>query len=399
MDMPQDESFPPLFFRRRFSLSPLSIFHDLQGSGAALAFHLSLAAFALALILAAPAGAADHPGKAIYQSACAACHGLDGRGAPKSSVGFDRPLPDFTNCAFYNKEPDVDWFAVIHEGGPARGWSTIMPAFGDALTSEQIDQVIEYVRGFCKNKSWPRGDLNIPRALFTEKAFPEGEVVTTTSINARNGGSVGTVTIYEKRFGPLDQLEIKTPVGFNKRDTGTWVGGIGDVGIGWKRVLLHSLNKGSILSASGEMVLPAGDRSKGLGKGTKVFEPFATYGQLLPAASHLQFQIGGEFPTDTSKAPRAMFWRTAVGKTINQNRGFGRAWTPMVEFLADREFETGAKVNWDVVPQFQVTLSKRQHIMANFGVKIPANNTAGRPIQLVFYLLWDYLDGGLRTGW
>jgi hypothetical protein len=94
-----------------------------------------------------------------------------------------------------------------------------------------------------------------------------------------------------------------------------------------------------------------------------------------------------------------MFWRTAVGKTISQDRGFGRAWTPMVEFLADREFETGAKVNWDVVPQFQVTLSKRQHIMANFGVKIPANNTAGRPIQLVFYLLWDYLDGGLREGW
>lgn len=360
---------------------------------------LILALSLLLSLIALRVSAANTPGKAIYESACAACHGLDGRGMPKSTVGLEIPLPDLTNCASFNKEPDADWFAVIHQGGPARAWSPIMPAFGDALTAEQINQVIEYVRTFCQNKRWPRGDLNIPRALMTEKAFPEGEVVTTTSVNARNGAAVGTVTIYEKRFGPLDQLEIKTPVSFNKRDTGTWTGGIGDVGIGWKRVLIHSLAKGSIFSAGGEMVLPAGDTRKGLGKGTKLFEPFATYGQLLPYDSHVQFQVGAEFPTDTSKAARAMFWRTAVGKTISQDRGFGRAWTPMVEFVADREFETGAKTNWDVIPQFQVTLSRRQHIMANFGVKIPANNTAGRPIQIMFYLLWDYLDGGLREGW
>jgi hypothetical protein len=71
----------------------------------------------------------------------------------------------------------------------------------------------------------------------------------------------------------------------------------------------------------------------------------------------------------------------------------------MVEVIADREFASGEKVNWDIVPQVQVTLSRRQHIRANIGVRFPVNNTAGRSTQLIFYLLWDWFDGGLRDGW
>ena len=71
----------------------------------------------------------------------------------------------------------------------------------------------------------------------------------------------------------------------------------------------------------------------------------------------------------------------------------------MVEFLADRDLETAARTNWDLVPQMQVSLSKRQHVMANFGVRTPANNRTGRSTQLIFYVLWDWFDGGLREGW
>jgi hypothetical protein len=71
----------------------------------------------------------------------------------------------------------------------------------------------------------------------------------------------------------------------------------------------------------------------------------------------------------------------------------------MVELLADHELATGAKTNWDLLPQFQVTLSRRQHVRANVGLRFPANNTAGRSTQLLFYLLWDWFDGGLREGW
>ena len=84
---------------------------------------------------------------------------------------------------------------------------------------------------------------------------------------------------------------------------------------------------------------------------------------------------------------------------IAQENGLGRLWSPMVELLADRELATGEKVNWDVLPQLQVTLSRRQHIRANIGVRFPVNNTGSRSTQLVFYLLWDWFDGGLRDGW
>jgi mono/diheme cytochrome c family protein len=338
-------------------------------------------------------------GRDVYRAACASCHGADGRGASPSSTGFEIRLKDFTACAFSTKEPDADWHSIIHEGGPARGWSKIMPAFGEALTQEQIDQVVEYLRAFCTSSAWPRGDLNLPRALVTEKAFPENETVLTTSVNARSPSAVSEQIVYEKRFGAADQLEITAPVLFQAKDTGTWMAGIGDLTLGWKRMLAHSLRKGSIFSVAGEVILPAGDKAKDLGKGVTVFESFASYGQLLPAGSHIQVQGGVELPTHTDKAPRAAYWRAAVGKSLAQNRGFGRAWTPMVELLADREFEPGAKTNWDVLPQLQVTLSRRQHIMANFGVRVPASNTAGRPVQVMFYLLWDWFDGGLREGW
>jgi hypothetical protein len=94
-----------------------------------------------------------------------------------------------------------------------------------------------------------------------------------------------------------------------------------------------------------------------------------------------------------------VFWNTAVGQTITANKGLGRMWSPMMEFLAARDLTTAAKTNWDVVPQMQVTISRRQHIRGNIGVRTPVNNTAGRQKQLIFYLLWDRADGSLLEGW
>jgi len=71
----------------------------------------------------------------------------------------------------------------------------------------------------------------------------------------------------------------------------------------------------------------------------------------------------------------------------------------MFEFLAARDLVDHAKTDWDVLPQMQVTISKRQHIRVDLGVRIPVNNTPGRPIQAVFYVLWDWQDGRLNEGW
>jgi hypothetical protein len=71
----------------------------------------------------------------------------------------------------------------------------------------------------------------------------------------------------------------------------------------------------------------------------------------------------------------------------------------MVELLGSQELVSGADLHWDAVPQMQVTLNTRQHIMLNAGVRMPLNHTADRDTQVIVYLLWDWFDGGLREGW
>src|SRR4030088_269071 len=142
-------------------------------------------------------------GEQTFKSACAACHGADGRGMAKEIAGFERPrtFPDFTACDQTTPEPSTAWKDVILHGGASRGFSDIMPSFGEALTSEQIDDVIAYLRSLCRNPHWPRGELNLPRALVTEKAYPEDEVVVSTAVNARGAPGVMNHIIYEQRFG------------------------------------------------------------------------------------------------------------------------------------------------------------------------------------------------------
>jgi hypothetical protein len=52
-----------------------------------------------------------------------------------------------------------------------------------------------------------------------------------------------------------------------------------------------------------------------------------------------------------------------------------------------------------VAPQFQVTLNKRQNIMANVAVRIPVTDSGTRDTQALVYFLWDWFDGGLLEGW
>ncbi len=344
-------------------------------------------------------GTVDTTGKSgaqIYAETCATCHGMDGKGKAATELGFDVPTPDFSDCQFAPREPSADWVTVAHEGGPARGFSRHMPAFGGALSEDDLYSVIAHVKTFCSATEWPRGELNLPKALHTEKAFPEDEWVMTTGFG-KGPFNVSSQFVYEKRFGPLTQIEVKLP--FEASKDGDWTGGAGDLALGVKRVLSHSLARGYIVSLAGEVILPTGDSGAGLSKNTTVFESFVSVGKILPADSFFQFQGGIELPVDTEQAGRETFWRFNLGRTFTQQGPFGRAWSPMVELLAARELESGATTHWDIVPQFQVTLNTRQHVRFNLGWRVPLNDRAGRHSRVVMYVLWDWFDGGLRDGW
>ena len=341
-----------------------------------------VAAIIALLILDARLGAqavnrAGMNGQQLYEAACAACHGIDGRGQPLPVRGFDIEPPDFTDCSLTTPEADLDWYSVIHQGGPARAFDRMMPAFGDELSDDEIGRVIAHVRGFCKERGWPHGDLNMPRALATEKAYPENEAVVTMTSSRGDTRKLRNEFLYEHRVGRRGQYEI-------------FVEDVDEIGGAYKHVLFDSWRRGSIFSGGGELRL----NSSGA-----VFEAFGALSQAMPYITDgfLHAQAGVEIPTEKS-APNELFWRAAVGKSFMVH-GWGRAWSPMVELLGAREMQSGTAIEWDALPQMQVSLSTRQHVLLNAGIRLPLTDRSTRRTSVMVYLLWDWFDGGFLSGW
>jgi mono/diheme cytochrome c family protein len=338
-------------------------------------------------------------GAELYAASCANCHGPDGRGLDRSLVAFEEPLPDFTDCDFASREPVGDWIAIAHEGGPVRGFSEMMPAFGGALDVSQLARAVDHVKSFCKDRAWPRGELNLPRAILTEKAFPEDEWVIEADAALEGYGSVGGTFVWEQRFGPRSQLEVAIPYGWAQvpGTGGDWVSGLRDLILGVKHALYHDGETGRILAFGGEVALPTGDEAKGFGAPGSKAEGFVSFGQILPSEAFVQAQAGAETPFYDGGENEA-FARILLGRTFTSG-DWGRSWTPMVELQGKKELEGGVPIALDVVPQMQVSLNTRQHVRAAVGVLIPATETTDRSVRLLAYLLLDWFDGGFFEGW
>jgi cytochrome c553 len=337
---------------------------------------------------------APRTGRQVYESTCVTCHGPDGKGGVNPAVEAVVKPPNFSDCGFASREPEDAFLAVAHGGGPSRGFSPVMPPWGGAFTEEELRLAVRYIRTFCTDQRWPRGELNLPRPLATAKAFPEDEAVVTTI--SRSGSTV-TKFIYERRFGPLNQVEIIVPLSSVDQPDSRRATGPGDIALEYKRTLAHSLSRGNIVSATAEFLLPTGNGDKGLGGGVAVVEPFVTFGQLLPANGFVQAQAGFAIPMK-SVQENEVFWRVAVGRSVEPIR-FGRVWSPMLEILAARPLVRGTRIEWDLLPGAQVTLNTRQHVRLAGGVRLPVTDADTRKKSVVIYLLWDWYEGGFFEGW
>src|SRR5687768_5604916 len=111
----------------------------------------------LVLCASAPPSAAQpataaRSGREVFESTCIACHGPDGKGTVNPALTNILTLPDFSNCNFAVREPDADWLAVAHHGGPARGFSPLMPAWGRMFTADELRRAVEHLRTFCSDR-------------------------------------------------------------------------------------------------------------------------------------------------------------------------------------------------------------------------------------------------------
>ena len=86
----------------------------------------------------------------LFQELCSVCHGVGGKGDGPSAQGLEPKPADFSNCQLMAKDSDEVLLKIIKGGGQSVGRSTVMPAWGDALSEQQIRELVKFIRSLCK---------------------------------------------------------------------------------------------------------------------------------------------------------------------------------------------------------------------------------------------------------
>jgi hypothetical protein len=155
--------------------------------------------------------------------------------------------------------------------------------------------------------------------------------------------------------------------------------------------LLASQQYGAIAAFSLDLVLPTGDRDRGLGDGTVGLGPSLRAGKTL-GPFVLQGELKAVLPADVDKAARRLLYRAALQLPLSPLKS---GWVPALEFEADTRIEGQTRDVYSLAPMLYKGLSKRGHVAVALGAKIPVAGTQTFDYQIGAFLLWEYLDGGL----
>ena len=83
--------------------------------------------------------------KQTYDKTCASCHGPGGKGDGAVGKMLKPPPADFGTALKGTSDADVA--KIIKEGGKAVGKAATMPAYGSKLSDEQIQGLVQYIKG------------------------------------------------------------------------------------------------------------------------------------------------------------------------------------------------------------------------------------------------------------
>jgi mono/diheme cytochrome c family protein len=332
-------------------------------------------------------------GAEIFQANCAACHGPQGWPDPDSplvqSLGV---VPaNFADALFNSREPATDWRIVVTHGGPALGFSDKMPAFGEALTSEDIETVLAYIKTLGGEHDYPDGALNLFLPIRTKKAFPEDEWVWKQRYTDREGSNAWKNTLeYEFRIGQRFQgvLEVTHEVEGSHSSFGHFEPG-------FKYVLRHDARGGFIATLGGNLGVPLSSDADW------ELLPYLAFGKILGDTWTLQGSGRLKLSLEDSDDSSAEF----AGIAHWVHSPWPRNVFPGLEVIAEVPFERGAgpvkkeAVQFSILPQARIGLSKRGHVALNAGVEVPLNGRDRYDWRAYVFLIWDFADGGFFQGW
>jgi mono/diheme cytochrome c family protein len=91
-------------------------------------------------------------GARIFAANCARCHGRGGKGDGPDLVKLQSAVSpdDWTDKESNQELTDSFIIAMITKGGKANGKSRIMPAFGDKLNMQQVQDLLAFIRSLPK---------------------------------------------------------------------------------------------------------------------------------------------------------------------------------------------------------------------------------------------------------
>ena len=340
----------------------------------------------LLICLAAAVQAADiEAGRAVYQGNCAMCHGAGGSPDPDSPVvkGLGVMPADFSDPLFNSREPAGDWEMVVKYGGHAMGLAEQMPAQGEALSDEQVANVVAYIKSIVDTSDYPPGEMNLFLAVRTKKAFPEDEVVYAGRFTDQDGDNAWkNVLEIEKRIGSRGQgiLELI-------HEAEGDVSELAEVEVGYKHAL--SFSERYILSGAAVAAIPV--EAEGDGE----LQTYLAYGRVLSPSWIFQSSLRFKFPFEKASDGEVEL----AGIVHYVHSPWPRRVFPALEVVATNSYKSeNGDLAWTAMPQIRIGLTRGGHVALNLGYELPLSDQSWDS-RFYLTLLWDFADGSFFQGW
>jgi hypothetical protein len=277
----------------------------------------------------------------------------------------------------------MDWEMVVRHGGDSLGLAAQMPAHEKALSDEQIQDVIAFIKTLADTSEYPPGEMNLMLPIRTKKAFPEDEVVYQGRFTSQDGDNAyKNVLEFEKRIGKRGQAILELV-----HEAEGSVSELSEIELGYKQAL--SFSQRHILSAAVVVAIPT--RSSG----QEELQAYLAYGRELSPSWTFQGSSRFKFPlNDFGNGELEL-----AGILHYVHSPWPRKLFPALEVTATTPFDSdNGDLEWTAMPQMRIGLTRGGHVALNVGVEFPLSGQSWDH-RIYTTLLWDFADGGFFQGW